>query len=88
MHVILAVYVISALALLVICFLLNGPTIIPKRTARGGDHDERPMKTKKEQPKKENEQTSKPQDLVPKKDAKGGWRVGGTIGVPPSSPLG
>ena len=79
MHVILAVYVISALALLVICFLVNRPTIIPKRTARGGDHDERPMKTKKEQPKKENKQTSKPQDLVPKKDAKGGWGVGGRL---------
>ena len=52
MHVILAVYVMSALVLLMICFLLNGPTIIPKRTARGGDHDERPMKTKKNNPKK------------------------------------
>ena len=31
------------------------------------------MKTKKEQRKKEKKQTSKPQDLVPKKDAKGGW---------------
>ena len=31
------------------------------------------MKTKKEQRKKEKKQTSIPQDLVPKKDAKGGW---------------
>jgi hypothetical protein len=48
------------------------------------------MKTKKEQRKKEKEQTSKPRDLVPKKDVKGGWRVGGTtpIGVPPPAPLG
>ena len=48
------------------------------------------MKTKKEQRKKEKKQTSKPQDLVPKKDAKGGWGVGGTtpIGVPPPAPLG
>jgi hypothetical protein len=48
------------------------------------------MKTKKEQRKKEKKQTSKPQDLVPKKDAKGGWGVGGTtpIRVPPPAPLG
>ena len=89
-HVILAVYVISAVFLLVVYFLVNRQTIIPERTARRGDHDERPMKTKKEQRKKEKKQTSKPQDLVPKKDAKGGWGVGGTtsIGVPPPAPLG
>ena len=85
MHVILAVYGISAVSLLVLCFLVKRQTIIPERTARRGDHDERPMKTKKEK-----KQTSKPQDLVPKKDAKGGWGVGGTtpIGVPPPAPLG
>ena len=40
--------------------------------------------------KKEKKQTSKPQDLVPKKDAKGGWGVGGTtpIGAPRPGPLG
>ena len=67
MHVILAVYVISAVSLLVIYFLVN-----------------------RQQRKKEKKQTSKPQDLVPKKDAKGGWGVGGTmpIGVPPTGPLG
>ena len=88
--VIVAVYGISAVSLLVIYFLVNRQTIIPKRTARRGDQDERPMKTKKEQRKKEKKQTSKPQDLVPKKDAKGGWGVGGTtpIGVPPLSSLG
>ena len=48
------------------------------------------MKTKKEQRKKEKKQTSKPQDLVPKKDAKGGWGVGGTtpMGVPPPKVVG
>ena len=88
--VIVAVYGISAVALLVIYFLVNRQTIIPKRTARRGDHDERPMKTKKEKRKEEKKQTSKPQDLVPKKNAKGGWGVGGTtpIGVPPPAPLG
>jgi len=88
--VIVAVYGISAVSLLVVYFLVNRQTIIPERTARRGDHDERPMKTKKEQRKKEKKQTSKPQDLVPKKDAKGGWGVGGTtsIGVPPPAPLG
>ena len=30
----------------------------------------------RQQRKKEKKQTSKPQDLVPKKDAKGGWGVG------------
>ena len=90
MHVILAVYGISAVSLLVLCFLVKRQTIIPERTARGGDYDERPMETKKEQRKKEKKQTSKPQDLVPKKDAKGGWGVGGTtpIGVPRPAPLG
>ena len=90
MHVILAVYGISAVSLLGVYFLVNRQTIIPKRTARGGDHDERLMKTKKEQRKKEKKQTSRPQDLVPKKDAKGGWGVGGTtpIGVPRPGPLG
>ena len=90
MHVIVAVYGISAVALLVIYFLVNRQTSIPKRTARRSDHDERPMKTKKEQRKKEKKQTSKPQDLVPKKNAKGGWGVGGTtpIGFPPPAPLG
>ena len=86
--VIVAVYGISAVSLLVVYFLVNRQTIIPERTARRGDHDGRPMKTKKEQRKKEKKQASKPQDLVPKKDAKGGWRVDGTIGVSPSSPLG
>ena len=67
MHVILAVYVISAVSLLVIYFLVN-----------------------RQQRKKEKKQTSKPHDLVPKKDAKGGWGVGGRtpIGVPPTGPLG
>jgi beta-lactam-binding protein with PASTA domain len=90
MHVIVAVYVISAVALLVIYFLVNRQTSIPKRTARRSDHDERPMKTKKEKRKEEKKQTSKPQDLVPKKDPKGGWGVGGTtpIGFPPPAPLG
>ena len=90
MDVIVAVYGISAVSLLVIYFLVNRQTSIPKRTARRGDHDERPMKTKKEQRKKEKKQTSKPQDLVPKKDAKGGWGVGGTtpIGFRPPAPLG
>ena len=90
MHVILAVYVISAVSLLVIYFLVNWQTISPKRTACRGDHDEWPMKTKKEQRKKEKKQTSKPQDLIPKKDAKGGWGVGGTtpIGVPAPGALG
>jgi hypothetical protein len=85
-----AVYGISAVSLLVVYFLVNRQTIIPKRTARRGDQDERPMKTKKEQRKEEKKQTSKPQDLVPKKDAKGGWGVGGTtpIRVPPPAPLG
>jgi hypothetical protein len=88
--VIVAVYVISAVSLLVIYFLVNRQTIIPKRTARRSDHDERPIKTKKEKRKTEKKQTSKPQDLVPKKDAKGGWGVGGTtpIGFPPPAPLG
>ena len=88
--VIVAVYVISAVSLLVIYFLVNRQTSIPKRTARRSDHDERPMKTKKEQCKEEKKQTSKPQDLVPKKDPKGGWGVGGTtpIGFPPPAPLG
>jgi hypothetical protein len=90
MHVIVAVYGISAVALLVIYFLVNRQTSIPKRTARRSDHDERPMKTKKEKRKEEKKQTSKPQDLVPKKDPKGGWGVGGTtpIGFPPPAPLG
>ena len=67
MHVILAVYVISAVSLLVIYFLVN-----------------------RQQRKKEKKQTSKTQDLVPKKDAKGGWGVGGTtpMGVPSPGPLG
>ena len=88
MHVIMAVYVISAVSLLVIYFLVNRQTISPERTTCRGD--DRPMKTKKEQRKKEKKQTSKPQDLVPKKDAKGGWGVGGTtpMGVPPPGPLG
>jgi len=73
MDVIVAVYVISAVSLLVVYFLVNMQTIIPKRIARRGDHDERPMKTKKEQRKKGKKQTSNPQDLVPKKEAKGGW---------------
>jgi len=91
MHVILAVYVISAVSLLVVYFLVTRQTkIIPKRTARRSDYDERPMKTKKEQRKKEKKQTSKPQDLGPKKDAKGGWGVGGTtpMGVPSPGALG
>ena len=91
MHVILAVYVISAVFLLLVYFLVNGQTIIPERTARRGDNDERPMKTEKEQRKKEKKQTSKPQDLVPKKDAKGGWGGAGgatPIGVPRPGPLG
>jgi beta-lactam-binding protein with PASTA domain len=75
MHVIVAVYGISAVALLVIYFLVNRQTSIPKRTARRSDHDERPMKTKKEKRKEEKKQTSKPQDLVPKKDPKGGWEL-------------
>ena len=88
--VIVAVYGISAVALLVIYFLVNRQTSIPKRTARRSDHDERPMKTKKEKRKEEKKQTSKPQDLVPKKNAKGGWGVGGTtpIGLSPPAPLG
>ena len=88
--VIVAVYVISAVSLLVIYFLVNRQTIIPKRTARRSDHDERAMKTEKEKRKTEEKQTSKPQDLVPKKDAKGGWGVGGTtpIGLSPPAPLG
>jgi hypothetical protein len=90
MHVIVAVYVISAVALLVIYFLVNRKTRIPKRTARRSDRDKRAMKTEKEKRKEEEKQTSKPQDLVPKKDAKGGWGVGGTtpIGFPPPAPLG
>lgn len=65
MHVIVAVYVISAVSLLVIYFLVN-----------------------RQQRKKEKKQTSKPQDLVPKKDTKGGWGVGGRtpIGVSPWLP--
>jgi flagellar biosynthesis/type III secretory pathway M-ring protein FliF/YscJ len=90
MHVIVAVYVISAVVLLVIYFLVNRKTRIPRRTARRSDRDERAMKTEKEKRKEEEKQTSKPQDLVPKKDAKGGWGVGGTtpIGFPPPAPLG
>jgi len=88
--VIVAVYGISAVALLVIYFLVNRKTRIPRRTARRSDRDERAMKTEKEKRKEEEKQTSKPQDLVPKKDAKGGWGVGGTtpIGFPPPAPLG
>jgi len=91
MHVILAVYVISAVSLLVVYFLVTRQTkIIPKRTASRSDRDERAMKTEKEKRKEEEKQTSKPQDLVPKKDAKGGWGVGGTtpIGVPPPGAVG
>jgi len=50
----------------------------------------KPMKTKKEQRKKQIKQTSKPHDLVPEKDVKGGYGFGGSVpnNPPPPPPVG